>query len=319
LSGTLVNQGTLNLSGTMISGLLTNNGTTNVTGSTPTTASGGVKQLGTLDISNGSTLFVGSAGFDWQGGTLTGVGNLETLGSAPFSVTTSATHTLNGPTITTVADLNLTGGALNLQSGAVNVSGTVSIGSGTTLTAGGASLTAGTMNIASGGTLAGAGLLTVNNVSNSGFVSPGQSPGILTITGNYTQTSTGVLAMEIGGTTPGPTGHDQLVVGGTATLDGTLNASFINGFSPGATDFFTLIQAGSVSGTFASANFPAGSFLAPTYLPTSFLVSAPPSGLVAPGVVQGVLVEYATLTDGVAAGPEAPQVPQLTVGALICE
>ncbi len=46
-------------------------------------------------------------------------------------------------------------------------------------------------------------------------MSPGASPGTLTITGDYTQTSAGTLAIEIGGVTAG-TQFDQLAVSGVA-------------------------------------------------------------------------------------------------------
>ncbi|GEM_PF-4152675 len=52
----------------------------------------------------------------------------------------------------------------------------------------------------------------------SGFASPGFSPGTITINGDYTQTSTGVLAIEIGGFGAG-TEYDQLIVNGTATFE----------------------------------------------------------------------------------------------------
>src|SRR5207253_6719188 len=94
-----------------------------------------------------------------------------------------------------------------------------------------------TVNIPSGKTLSGSGTLTVNggtnfSVTNSGTVAPGLSPGILTISGNYTQNAGGSLNIEIGGLTVG-TQYDQLVVTGNATLAGTLNATLINGFTPG--------------------------------------------------------------------------------------
>jgi hypothetical protein len=40
------------------------------------------------------------------------------------------------------------------------------------------------------------------NVVIGGTISPGNSPGILTIDGNYTQTSSGVYDAEIAGLTP---------------------------------------------------------------------------------------------------------------------
>lgn len=53
---------------------------------------------------------------------------------------------------------------------------------------------------------------------NEGTISPGLSPGTLTINGSYEQTATGKLFMEIG-----PDASDQLLIGGSATLAGVIN------------------------------------------------------------------------------------------------
>jgi hypothetical protein len=54
-----------------------------------------------------------------------------------------------------------------------------------------------------------------------------------------------MLYMEIGGTTPG-SDYDRLSVAGSATLDGTLDVSLINGFMPTAGQPFTILAAGSI-------------------------------------------------------------------------
>ena len=75
------------------------------------------------------------------------------------------------------------------------------------------------------GALFGNGSVTGNVVNVGGVVSPGNSYGILTITGNYTQGPDGVLEIELDATTAPNAGvnYDQLViVGGTAVFeDGT--------------------------------------------------------------------------------------------------
>ncbi len=104
-------------------------------------------------------------------------------------------------------------------------------------------------------TLKGNGTFSSNiSLNNVATVAPGSSPGILTVAGNYTQ-GDGALAIEIGGSTPG-TGHDRLVVTGTATLSGILNASQVNGFDPQTTTTIDIITAGAVTGTFSTANLP---------------------------------------------------------------
>ncbi len=70
-----------------------------------------------------------------------------------------------------------------------------------------------------GGTLGGIGFIA-GQVFNYGNVNPGNSPGTLTIGGNYHQSSSGTLTIEIAGKRSGQ--HDLLVVGGQAHLAGRL-------------------------------------------------------------------------------------------------
>ena len=104
------------------------------------------------------------------------------------------------------------------------------------------------------GTLAG-------NLTNSGKVAPGNSPGILTITGDYTQTTDGSLEIEVGGLTPG-TLHDKLAVTGAATLAGRLEVPIVSvpnnpAYIPQLNDEITfLTAAGGVSGRFDSLSAP---------------------------------------------------------------
>jgi hypothetical protein len=99
----------------------------------------------------------------------------------------------------------------------------------------------------------GTGTIT-GDLTNAGTVSPGASPGTINVTDNYTQVSTGVLAMEIGGTTP-DTEHDQLLVSGTAALDGTLQLDF-ESFIPTLGNSFTLMTYASQTGNFTTKNLP---------------------------------------------------------------
>jgi hypothetical protein len=77
--------------------------------------------------------------------------------------------------------------------------------------------------------------------------------GLLSISGNYTQTAAGVLDLGVGGANAG-TDFDQLAVGGTATLGGTLNVSLINGFEPVPGDTFQVLTFGARSGDFVLEN-----------------------------------------------------------------
>jgi hypothetical protein len=61
----------------------------------------------------------------------------------------------------------------------------------------------GTVRVGAGGRLKGSGRVQGKiEVVNGGFVSPGASPGTLTIEGDFVQQVGGRLEVEIGGTTP---------------------------------------------------------------------------------------------------------------------
>ncbi len=79
------------------------------------------------------------------------------------------------------------------------------------------------------GLVSGIGTLSGDFVSRQTVVSPGENDrGTLTILGDYTQLAGGTLEIEIGG----PRELDQLAVGGTASLGGTLDLRLIAGTSP---------------------------------------------------------------------------------------
>ena len=73
----------------------------------------------------------------------------------------------------------------------------------------------------------------------------------MTINGSYTQTAVGSLNVAIGGVTAGSQ-FDQLNISGPAALDGTLNASLVNGFSPTIGDAFKMMAFASRNGQFAA-------------------------------------------------------------------
>jgi outer membrane autotransporter protein len=100
-------------------------------------------------------------------------------------------------------------------------------------------------SIGPAGTLAGHGTIggSVSNIS--GIMVPGGSSiGTLTVGGNFTQGSFGTLAVEVS-----PTGASQLVVGGKASLAGTLALIYDPGTYSAKT--YTLLQAASVTGSFS--------------------------------------------------------------------
>ena len=112
-----------------------------------------------------------------------------------------------------------------------------------------------------GGTLSGTGTVRGPLNNTGGTVAPGLSPGILRVTGSYTQGAGGALNVEVGGTTPG-SGHDQLDVSGAASLNGTLNVTTLTGFTPTEGQSFQFLKHASRSGQFATVNGTVSGFLA---------------------------------------------------------
>lgn len=92
------------------------------------------------------------------------------------------------------------------------------------------------------------------NLTNDGEITPGNSPGVLTIDGDYTATSNAIHTFEVTGTSA--TDYDRLNVTGTVNLNGTLNVSLLNGFTPSASNSDLIIFTGTIQGTFATVNKP---------------------------------------------------------------
>ena len=105
------------------------------------------------------------------------------------------------------------------------------------------------------GTVSGSGAI-MGDVHNGGStLSPGNSPGTMTIHGNYVQSDVATLLMEIAGDDPGNE-HDVLTVEGEASVDGVLAVVLSDGFQPTAGDSFDLLDFSSLSGTFDHLDFP---------------------------------------------------------------
>lgn len=97
---------------------------------------------------------------------------------------------------------------------------------------------------------------SLNNVLANGTYSPGFSPVAVTV-GSVCYGNDSIILLEIGGTSPGSSGHDQINHAGKATLDGTLDVQLINGFTPSVGDSFVILtSAGGITGTFATQQFP---------------------------------------------------------------
>jgi T5SS/PEP-CTERM-associated repeat protein len=111
----------------------------------------------------------------------------------------------------------------------------------------------GTVRVGAGGTLTSGSAINGHLVNDAGTVRPGNSPGILTINGNFSQSAAGTLEIEVGGLAAG-TQHDKVVVTppGSASVNGTLSVPVINGFTPTIGDEVTFLTATNITGGFSS-------------------------------------------------------------------
>jgi fibronectin-binding autotransporter adhesin len=229
---------------------LTTNGTLSVTGGTLTLGGNVVK---------GTATGPGTATLSLNGGTLALGGNAVGTAALPVTATFLA-GTLDG-----LGQLNGGGALTKTGTGTLSITGTnaytgaTAVNAGTLLNNGTLSATAG-VTVAAGATYGGsgtlAGPLTVN-----GTLAPGNSPGVVTLSGPLTLASGSTYAVEIGGTTPGSGSgnYDQtnttastgtpLTVGGSV-----LSVANFNGFTSANPSqlFFILTQGGSapVAGQF---------------------------------------------------------------------
>ena len=194
---------------------------------------------------------------------------------------TSGNFTVNSGNATVQGgQLFVPGDFTKLGDGLLNLLGQVLVNGQATVSAGGllvnGEFTANGLTVLRNALLGGAGTI-FGNVLNNGTVSPGNSPGTLTIVGNYTQGSSGNLAMEIAG----PNNFDRLVVSGTAALAGTLTVTTVDGGTLSFGDKYQFLSAaGGISGEFDTIAMPAGfrgRFLTDSSNTTGTLLVAPQS------------------------------------------
>jgi T5SS/PEP-CTERM-associated repeat protein len=151
------------------------------------------------------------------------------------------------------ANMTIVGASARVRAKTLLVGNTGNPG-GATVTLIGGTMDADELWVNQNGMIQGFGSLTVaetNRVHNGGIISPGLSPGVLTVQGNYEQLPEGSLVIELGGTNA--VDHDQFIVTSNATLDGNVTLRFVDGFAPRAGDSFPFLNvSGAVSGEFTS-------------------------------------------------------------------
>jgi fibronectin-binding autotransporter adhesin len=271
--GTLSNLGILTNTGTISTGASSggSGGVFSNLGSLANTATGNILNSigGTFD-NGGSTTNIGSI-LNGVGGTLTNeqTGTLSNLGglitnlgnfassgfmtNAPSGGLGGVINNMAGAVaniaagvVTNSGIINNNGGTLSETLGAViNGTGTYNQTGGTTTING--TFSQGIINIA-GGILGGSGLINGAVNVGGGEVSPGNSPGTLTINGNLAMTaaSSYLWQVDFGAT---PTASDKLVVSGTAAANGTVIVQVLNGAAvkPGTATYAILTAAGGLT------------------------------------------------------------------------
>jgi hypothetical protein len=232
------NQGTLNVGGNLRnSGIVALGSTLTVSGNLINTATGDME---IYSISSASVM-----------------GGTSNSGKMTLAGAGGALDEL--PAVMTSGDFS-NAGMLNLESGSVNSGGAYTQTAGSTNVDG--TLMAPSV-IISGGMLSGSGMIR-GNIINAATVVPSTvvpsscspaTPTTLTIHGNYTQDSDGTLVIDIASATD----FSMLDIIGAASLGGTVDFEFLNGYVPAPNSEFTFLEASSITGGFRTFDFTNGS------------------------------------------------------------
>jgi hypothetical protein len=159
--------------------------------------------------------------------------------------------------------------------GMINVEGLVADSQGYTLSAANGIVLNAEGMLEAGGTING-------NLSNEGRIELGLGATSLTVNGNYSQAASGTLLIHLLDATT----FGQLLVTGTASLDGTLTVQADNGFTPVPGEQFVVLNYGSVSGDFRTENLSLGGgySLSPFYSASALTLTVKgPGGGASPG------------------------------------
>jgi fibronectin-binding autotransporter adhesin len=188
---------------------------------------------GNLDIDN-SSMYGGKTVLD---GPVSGPGNLTTNGS----VILAGANTFIGKLMVNTGTAELTNAA------AVSTANGINVAAGATLDA--SALT----SLNTSGPITGNGTITSNNLVANDPISPGNSIGTLSVTGNITLGAGLNIELGAGGTA------DLLAVSGTLTAGGPLMVTWDGGMNPMPAPYtdYNIMDFGTFAGSFASTSLPA--------------------------------------------------------------
>ncbi|MDR2876166.1 MAG: autotransporter domain-containing protein, partial [Methylobacillus sp.] len=214
--------------------------------------SGEVRQIGagSTTLADGNTY---AGGTQISAGTL--IGSATSFGTGPIAdnaalIIKQAANADFANVISGTGSFNKTGaGVLNLTSDSSGLTGATALEQGGLKVNG--SLAGSFVTALSGTVLSGSGTVGGVWLNSGATISPGNSPGTMTVVGNYTQTAGSTYLVEI---VPGSTVSDLIDVGGAATIDNgsVLQVSRLGPASAMSLgDQYTVLSAaGGVTGTY---------------------------------------------------------------------
>jgi hypothetical protein len=231
------------------SGSITNSGI--ITGGTGIKFTGGgddtLTNRGIISGSGGTAVDMGEGNDTVTLATGSAISGTINGGNGKDSMTLTGNGLIGAGQITNFETLIKDGAGAWTLTGTGSIGGDININEGTLIANGDIVMNNGGMlNNFSGGTLNGAGSITGDVINASGAnVKPGNSPGTLTINGNFS--SSGNLEFEIGGLGLGQ--YDVLDINGMAKFTGgIIEFDFINGFKALANNYWDFLLADSIAG-----------------------------------------------------------------------
>ena len=227
--------------------------TTISTGTLALSGTGSIAGSSGVAVGTGTTFDISGTGSGASIKSLSGSGTAK-LGNEALNLT-AANGTFSGK-LSGSGNLSVTG-TETLSGDNSALTGRTSVTTGSTLLLGtSGSLAGSATTVNSSATLGGSGQVGALDVE-GGTLSPGNSPGQITVNGNLSLDDTSTYVEQLGGTTAG-TGYDQTVVAAnadTVNLGGaTLSLQLYNGFTPSLGQSYTILDNqgnSAITGTFA--------------------------------------------------------------------